>query len=105
MDSESLKIYRDYTLERLGNDACAKLLQNLARCNGHISSNFCLNNGFPDKSVRYFSMFFRIYFIAQADLDKFHGLGMVTTAVEKVGVLNISIERGNPATQIADRIE
>jgi hypothetical protein len=85
MNSEDLKIYRNFTLERLSAKACAEFLQNLAKCNGHISSSFCLNNGFPDESIKYFSMFFRIYFLSQVDLDKFHSLGMVTEEIERVG--------------------
>jgi hypothetical protein len=86
-----MKIYRDYTLERLSKDGCSKLLQNLAKCNGSISSSFCLNNGFPDESVRYMSMFFRIYFLNQTDLDKFHLLEMKTTEIELVDMSQESI--------------
>ena len=86
MTSEDLKIYRDFSLERLGKDACTNFLQNLARSNGHISSNFCLSGAFPDSSARYMSMFFRLYFLSQKDLDKFHSLGMITTDIQQVSL-------------------
>ena len=79
-------IYRNFSLERLSNNACIDFLQGLAKCNGHITSSFCLNNSFPDKKVRYMSMFFRIYFYSMEDLEKFHNLGMFTEEIEKVSV-------------------
>ena len=86
MNSEDIKIYRNYTLQRLSKDSCTLFLQNLARCNGHISSSFSLGGNLPDAAARYVSMFFCIYFIRQADLDKFHSLGTLTTEIEKVSV-------------------
>jgi len=88
-----MKIYQDFTLERLSKDGCATFLQNLAKSGGSISSSFCLNNGFPDESVRYMSMFFRIYFLSQADLDKFHLLGMKTTEIDRVDMSQESTPR------------
>jgi hypothetical protein len=80
-----MKIYRDFSLERISKKNCAEFLQNLAKCNGHITSSMTLNNGFPDDSVQYMSMFFRIYFLNLSDFEKFHRLGMNTTEVEQVG--------------------
>jgi hypothetical protein len=79
-------IYRNFSLEKLSNNACIDFLQGLAKCNGHITSSCCLNNGFPDNKVRFMSMFFRIYFYSMEDLEKFHSLGMITEEIEEVSV-------------------
>lgn len=81
-------IYRDYHC-RLSKDACAELLQAIAICKASIISTFTLGNGFPEKTVNRWEMFFKLKFRNQESLDKFHSLGLETTEPEVIK-LNLS---------------
>lgn len=76
-------IYRDYSCT-LSQKNCTNLLQALAISKGSITSQFTLGNGFPEKSVNRWTMFFRLRFMTQDYLDKFHSFGLETTEPEKV---------------------
>ncbi len=78
-------IYRDYSCT-LSQKNCSQLLQALAISGGSITSNFTLNNGFPEKSVGRWEMFFRLRFSNRNGLEKFHSLGFETTEPERVVV-------------------
>ena len=77
-------IYRDYHLPRLSSKACADLLQGLALSGGSIVSSGCLNNGFPENKVGFWEGFYKLRFSTQAQLDKFHSLGLKTERPETI---------------------
>ena len=83
-------VYRDYHCT-LSAKNCKELLQALALCKGGITSMFTLNNGFPEKSVGRWEMFFKLRFWNQESLDKFHAMGLQTTEPERVGVSPIEL--------------
>jgi len=76
-------IYRDYSCS-LSKHNCAEILQGLAIAGGSITSTFVLNNAFPTKSVGRWTMFFRLQFTAQEQVNTFHALGFKTEAPEVV---------------------
>jgi len=78
-------IYRDYH-SNLSQKACTNLLQGLAISRGCITSMFTLNNGFPERSVGRWECFYRIRFLRQEYLDKFHSLGFETTEPAKISL-------------------
>lgn len=63
----------------LNKDKIASFIQSLMICRGVITSNFSLSNGFKPDKIQYHEGFFRIYFIRQEDLDRFHSMGFKTT--------------------------
>ena len=80
-------IYRDYNCT-LSQKNCSQFLQALALTKATITSNFTLSNGFPEKTVGRWEMFFRLKFRDQESLDKFHSLGLETTEAERVVMEN-----------------
>ena len=78
-------IYREYSCN-LSQANCTKLLQALAICKGTITCNFTLagGRGLSEKTVNRWTMFFKLRFDFQADLDKFHQMGFVTTEPMKI---------------------
>lgn len=78
-------IYRDYHCT-LSQKNCSQLLQALALSGGSTTCQFTLNNGLPEKTVGRWEMFFRLKFLNQKSLDKFHSLGFETTEPEKVSL-------------------
>jgi len=78
-------VYRDYSCS-LSAKNCAKLLQAVGVSKASITSSFTLSNAFPANKIQYFSMFFRLKFINQDQLDIFHSFGLETSEPERVGV-------------------
>lgn len=91
-------IYRDYSCT-LSQKNCTNLLQALAISKGSITSQFTLSNGFPEKSVGRWEMFFRLRFFNQQELDKFHSLGLNTQEPEKV-VMNLDPDQYYASQQV-----
>jgi hypothetical protein len=82
-------IYRDCHLPRLSKDNCCKFLQAVSIANASIRDSFQLANGFSGKDARYREMFFRLRFLDQADLEKFHAQGFATTKPEKISLQTV----------------
>jgi hypothetical protein len=76
-------IYRDFNMT-LSQKNCSQLLQALAISRGTIVSNFTLNNGFPEKTVGRWEMFFKLRFSNETELEKFHSFGFATKEPEQV---------------------
>lgn len=77
-------IYRDYSCT-LSQKNCTALLQALALCKATITCNFSLGAYHPNNLNRC-TMFFRLKFSFQEDLDKFHEMGFTTTDLPKISV-------------------
>lgn len=78
-------IYRNFNLQPT-KDKSAKFLQAISICNCSITCSWSLTNGFPDSSANRHDIFFKLKFKNQKDLDKFHGLGFITTKPPKIFV-------------------
>lgn len=68
----------------MSKDACANFIRAIAISRGTITSNFSLSNGFTEKQIQYQSMYFRVRFSNQTELDKFHSFGIKTSEPEKI---------------------
>ena len=71
-------VYRDFHLQPT-KDKSAKFLQAVSISKCCITSSWSLHNDFPDSSANRHEIFFRLRFLYQKDLDKFHELGFETT--------------------------
>lgn len=81
-------IYRDFSFE-LSKKQCAEVLQKIAISGASIKSSFVLTNAFPEKSVRYITMFLKLQFMTKEDLDRFHSFGFVTKEPPKISWQNL----------------
>ena len=77
-------LYRDVSIPRMSKDACANFVHALAISGATVISNFSLSNGFTERQISYQSIFFKVRFLSQSQLDKFHSLGIKTSEPEKV---------------------
>ena len=77
-------IYRDFHLKPT-KDKSASFLQAISVSRCCITCCWSLNNGFPESSANKHEIFFRLRFINQEKVDKFHSFGFVTTEPEEVG--------------------
>jgi hypothetical protein len=84
-DSKIPYIYRDISLKPT-KEASAKFLQAISISKATITSCFSLRNGFPDSSANRHEIFFRLRFLFQENLDKFHSLGFKTTKPVRVRI-------------------
>jgi len=78
-------IYRDFSIQPT-KEKSAKFLQAVSISKCCVTSSWSLHNGFPDSSANRHEVFFRLRFLYQKDLDKFHELGFETTTPAVVSV-------------------
>lgn len=90
MQSNFEPIYRDFTLTKTSVTAAGKFLQGLASSGGSITSMFSLSNGFPVDKAQYYSTFYRLKFLKQENLDRFHSLGFQTNDIPRIADVSIS---------------
>jgi hypothetical protein len=81
---DDLRIFRDFTLSRMSDKASGEFLRALAQSGGCITC--CFTNASQSPSYRTVSMYFRLRFIRQEHLDRFHSLGYETTEPPKISL-------------------
>lgn len=70
-------IYRDYHCS-LSNANCSNLLRAIAISGGSIVGTFTTSNAFPKASVGRWTMFFKLKFRTETEMQSFHALGFET---------------------------